>query len=261
MGVGGKVGGEIPLNMPAAQTQCAQKIFSEGDGDSGTLRQQLVQPNPGQAAERDFEAAGPVRSQRIRIGTLPGIPLREDFVRIGFLASEKPGLRQRDQVLMAAQLPSDLVIADLGKIEEVDFEPRDERRVQAVYCVEMPINFGAVIEILVSQESKTVDANLFRFRYDVLRLAGQIFLQKANAVGKIIGGKEKPSRSSAGGTQSVSARLQPHSAEGGVEPLGNLLAHASLEFVPTHMGQTRPESSSGNRHKQSLSSTSRYTPI
>src|SRR5271157_4446027 len=118
---------------------------------SATRREQLQQPYPGQAAEGHFEAACPVRTPRIGIGLLPGIPLRQEFPNVAFFVGEKPGLGQSNQVLMAAQLPCDLVIADLGKIKKVDLEPWDERRAQTVCCVKMPIDFCAVIEVAVSQ--------------------------------------------------------------------------------------------------------------
>src|SRR5580704_18950792 len=114
----------------------------------------MQQPNPGQTAECDFEAASPVHSKWIRIGTLPRIPLRKDLLRIGFVIGKQPGLRQRDQVLMTAQLPRDLVISDPGKIEKVDPEPRYQRCAQTMHCIEMPVDFGPVVEVPIPQESE-----------------------------------------------------------------------------------------------------------
>src|ERR1700680_4432107 len=130
-----------------------------------------------------------------------------------------------------------------------------------MYCVEMPINFGTVVEGPVSQQSKTVAGNLVRLRHNVLRLARQMLSNKANAFWDFICRKEKAPRRPGRTCYSIPARVQPQPEQGDVDPLGDFLAHTSLEFVPTHVAQAGPESSSGESHNQSLSSSSRYTPI
>src|SRR5579863_3913579 len=125
----------------------------------------------------------------------------------------------------------------------------------------MPVDFGTVIYVRVPQEPETMVANLICLRHDLRRLMRKMFAQEGNSPGNLARRKKEIPWRYGGETKSVPARLQPDPTQGDVEPLGNFLVHASLELVPTHVGQTRPKASSGEGHIQILSSSSRYTPI
>src|SRR5439155_9166906 len=122
----------------------------EISGKDGAICKQVMHPEPGHAAERDFEAAATIYSERIRISASPRRQLLQEFSHITVLMGQLPSFCQRDQVLMPIQLPDDFVVADLIEIEKINFEPGPKRRTCSVYNVEMPINLGAIIKIFVS---------------------------------------------------------------------------------------------------------------
>lgn len=126
--------------------------------------------------------------------------------------------------------------------------------------IEMPVNFRTVGDILIAQKSKMMAANLLRVRHDLLCLLGQVFSEQPNPAIALLIRKEKITSRCRGKMQPIPRGLPPNLVPSDVEPFGDLLAQASLQFIPTHVGQARPESSSAERHTQILSSTSRYTP-
>ncbi len=162
---------------------------------------------------------------------------------------------------MTAQFPGDFVIADRRKIEKINLEPRYQRRAQTMHGVEMPIDFGAIVEVTVAQESETVAANLIRFRHNRLRLMGQMFPQEANALREFIRRKRKISRRFGG----VRNPFRP-----GCSPILHKVTSSRFETS----WRARVSSSSQlmlDKRDQSLrpvrgtttslSSSSRYTPI
>jgi hypothetical protein len=54
------------------------------------------------------------------------------------------------------------MIAYLRKIQKANLEPRFQRSAFSVDCVEMPIDFWTVLDILVSQETKAMLKNSVR---------------------------------------------------------------------------------------------------
>src|SRR5580658_969637 len=123
-----------------------------------------------------------------------------------------------------------------------------------MHRVKMPIDFGAVVEIPIAQESETMPPNLVGFRHDSCCLVRQMFPEQGDAPGKFIARKEEISYGRGRARNSVPARLQSHATQSDVEPLGNLLVHARGKFVQAHVGQAKPEASFGKGHTQSLSS-------
>ncbi len=78
---------------------------------------QVIDPDPGQGAKRDFKRARPIDAAHKRIGGNPALYLSERLRAEPFLLCELERLRQQNQVLVAVQLPNPLVIADALHIE------------------------------------------------------------------------------------------------------------------------------------------------
>ena len=91
---------------------------------------------------------------------MPVPPLTEYFHRKFPIAGEPVSFGQRHQMLVTIQFPSDFGIPDLGKIEIVDFEPRFARCSLAMHPVAVPVDGITVIQIFISQQVKTMTADL-----------------------------------------------------------------------------------------------------
>ena len=81
---------------------------------------------------------------------LPVNPLRENLGAEAVVFGGLPGLRQSDEVLVTIQLPDDFVIADLIEVQEWDLIPGFAGGALAVNGVEVPIDGGTEIEVLVA---------------------------------------------------------------------------------------------------------------
>src|ERR1700720_147061 len=134
----------------------------------------MAYPQPRDTSKRHFQAAAPVDADRIRVCPLPGVPLLLQFGSVLFLSGQSPGLRQDHQMLMPVQFPRDLVITDLGEIEKIDLEPWFEWRPFAMDYIQMPINFGAVVEVRVSQQAEAVTTDFVRLTEDAFHLRAQV---------------------------------------------------------------------------------------
>src|SRR5882672_1321141 len=113
--------------------------------------QQLIHPNPGHTAEGDLQRTTPVDPERVWVGFDPASELGDYFADIFFIVAEQPGLGQRDQVLVAIEFPSDLVVAHDREIEKGNLEPGIERRSLSVDSIQMPVDLGAIVEIFIAQ--------------------------------------------------------------------------------------------------------------
>ena len=78
---------------------------------------QVVNPDPGERAERHLEGAGPVDAALERVRLHPAFPLRKGVVQKLRPARQPPRLREQNQVLMPIDLPDDLVVARARGIE------------------------------------------------------------------------------------------------------------------------------------------------
>src|SRR5580698_8484361 len=78
---------------------------------------QVIDPDPGQGAKRDFESAGPVGPAMKRVGRDPAFELRLNFVPMASVAGQQKRLGQDNQVLMTIQFPDQFVVARAGRVE------------------------------------------------------------------------------------------------------------------------------------------------
>ena len=107
--------------MPAVLRQGFEQIRMKFSRKNGTIREQLANPQPRKRAKRDFEAAGPIDSHRIRVFLTPVIPLGAQFVNVTLVSGEAVRFRQRDQMLVAIQFPNDFVISNFAEISNKEF--------------------------------------------------------------------------------------------------------------------------------------------
>jgi hypothetical protein len=90
------------------------------------------------------------------------LPLNEDFTGESRLTREPVRFGQRHKMLVAIQLPSNFGIPDFVEIEVSNLEPRYTRSLLSVHNIAVPVDFRAVIQILVTEQIETVRANAFR---------------------------------------------------------------------------------------------------
>src|SRR5260370_13956637 len=101
--------------MPGVQIKLALPFGAEPGRQ--LLSNQVVHPDPGARAKRGLQRARPINSAMKRIFLEPVVELRANLGQIRGVARESIRLRQDHQVLMAIQLPNDLVISGLARVE------------------------------------------------------------------------------------------------------------------------------------------------
>src|SRR3954462_12831498 len=138
----------MALDMASVKSQSAEPFVAEVGNSRSTLHN-VGGPQPGQAAESRFQAAGPVNAYRIGVFCPPVPPLPQHLVGKAAIACQSVGLGQRDQVLMAIQFPRDLAVPDLRKIQIMNLVKRLSRSSFSVNGVEMPVDRTAEIKALV----------------------------------------------------------------------------------------------------------------
>src|SRR6516162_5398333 len=99
----------------------------------------MPDPEPGHAAERHFQTAGPVYADRVGVLLLPVVPLVEQLAGILFLAADAVGLGQGNEMLVPIQLPDSLRVTHLRKIEIANAEPGFTRDPLVVDNVQLPV--------------------------------------------------------------------------------------------------------------------------
>src|SRR5882762_2962117 len=80
-------------------------------------RSQMINPNPGERAERYLEGARPVDAALERILFEPALDLRADFEWVLFCSRQRIRLPQQNQVLVPVQLPYEFMVSHGGKIQ------------------------------------------------------------------------------------------------------------------------------------------------
>src|SRR5437588_9478115 len=116
---------------------------------------------PRKAAERHFQAAGPIDTYRIRVLALPVLPLLNNL-RDKFLVVRQPVcLRQSYQMLMAVQFPDDFAVAYFFKIEISNFVKQLPRRSFPMYRVAVPIDVRPIIQSFVTEQIELAPAHPF----------------------------------------------------------------------------------------------------
>ena len=146
--------------MTTVDRLIAQPLATKVRGEGGGSFQQVIHPYPGKTAKGYFEAARPIDADRVWILDMPVPPLAEYF-RCKFpVAGEPVSLSQCHHMLVTIQFPDDFGVPNLRKIEVVDFEPRFARCSLVVHPVAVPIYLITVIQIFISQQVKTMTADL-----------------------------------------------------------------------------------------------------
>src|SRR6267143_1062765 len=107
--------------------------------------QELPHPDPRKAAESDFEAAGPIYAQGVRVFLVPVVVDAFQLPHKAYFARQKPRFGECYQKLMAAELPSYLAVAYFIEIKVSYFWPGLERGAFAADDVELPVDIIAII--------------------------------------------------------------------------------------------------------------------
>src|SRR5580698_5552 len=182
------------LDMTSADRQRSQPFGLEIGVPSRGICQQIINRKPRKTAEGNLERTRPIDAHRIRIVTLPMVPLVEQLGRVLVVPAESVSLRQRCQMLVPIQFPGNLAVADLQKIEVANLEPGPKRRAFVVNTVVMPIDLGSIIEILIPQQIETVAANPLCPGLDPLYFPRKSLFQQRTDRPNAAGVKEKLSR-------------------------------------------------------------------
>src|ERR1700704_3111424 len=83
---------------------------------------------------------------------------------------------------MPVQFPDHLVVANRRKVEKRNLEPGIERGALFMDAVQMPVDFGAIVEILVAQQSEVMTADLVRLLKYFRSLGGQTCTQQISTL-------------------------------------------------------------------------------
>lgn len=90
-------------------------------------------------------------------------------------------------MLMTAQLPNYFVIADFGKIQEIDFEPRPKRRSLVVHRIKVPIDWFAIIEGGIPQQRKSMPADVVGFGQDCGDVIWKMLAEQSDPIIQVAG--------------------------------------------------------------------------
>ncbi len=109
--------------------------------------------------------------------------MRDEFANalVVLIAAQQLRFGQRHQMLVTVQFPNDLVVADRREIEKRDFAPGIERSALAMHGVEMPVDFTAEVEILITEQAKTMGADLIGVAQNGGHFFGQMLAQQFGA--------------------------------------------------------------------------------
>src|SRR5215813_13551899 len=91
---------------------------------------------------------------------------------ISLIASQRIGLSQCREILMAIQFPDDLLVAGKLRIEIVELTPVNQRQMLAALWLKVPIDWPAETEISKSQQIKVAFTDPIRLLDDALRAVG-----------------------------------------------------------------------------------------
>ena len=159
MGVGAEVVGEVTLDMRQLPIDRDQHVYQPRAGTSNARlptpnsQQGVQRPGPGECTEGDLEHARPVDANEWRIRGKPAFELIDDRPRVARLACQPRRPAKLHPVLMAIQLPDDLVVANL-RIQKRHVAIEDTRCGAAVNWIEMPVHMAirGVREVAIAEE-------------------------------------------------------------------------------------------------------------
>src|SRR5580704_452042 len=106
----------------------------------------VIDPDPRQRAECDFERTGPVSPAMKRVGDDPAFELRANFVQVAHVARQQIGLRQNNQVLVAVQFPDRLVVARARRVEIRNAAKVAETGFNPAQIVAAPADIGTGVD-------------------------------------------------------------------------------------------------------------------
>ncbi len=165
--------------------------------------------------------------------------MRDNFTDIFLVVAKQPCFGQRDQVLVAVQLPRDFVITDHGEVEEGNLEPGIERCALFVDAVQVPVDLGAIIYRVIAQQTKMMAADIVSLVQDFQGLVGQMLAKESGAILRFAVREEKfgPVRQTS--LDANGRRWPAQSMAGEVDLLVEFLSSARADFLPVHVRQSR----------------------
>src|SRR5207237_5727706 len=75
MGIGREIGGKVVLDVPTIDTEGPQPFVTKAGQHGGRFCEKKIGPNPREATEGHFQAAGPIYADWIRVFIVPVLPL------------------------------------------------------------------------------------------------------------------------------------------------------------------------------------------
>jgi hypothetical protein len=126
------------------------------------------------------------------------------------------------------------MVADDGEVEKWNLEPRLERRTLAMNAIEVPVDFGAVVEILIAKQTKTMLADFVCLAHDGFRLVRQMLPQQFSADARLTGGEKELSHRD-WLPKSDPVRPHSHAVAQQIASLMELLPAARANFFPVRM--------------------------
>src|SRR5260370_20213652 len=90
-------------------------------GQRRRIRKQEIHPKPGKAAERHFQAAGPIYPDGVGILRVPVLPLAKYFADKCLVSRQTVCFRQSYKMLVAIEFPGNFAVAYFLEIEISDF--------------------------------------------------------------------------------------------------------------------------------------------
>lgn len=158
--IGREVIGEIDFEVQAVMIEPCEKPMPERVVE--TISHKMIDPDPGERAERDFESAGPIDAVLEGVLREPALQLPHDLGEKLLPAGKQISLREQDQMLVAIDLPNAFVVAGAGSVEVGNAAEIQGAGFDAAHIIAAPADIGAGFEG-DSEERESMVENVLRY--------------------------------------------------------------------------------------------------
>src|SRR6266536_379929 len=140
---------------------------------------------------------------------------------------------------MPVQFPRNLVVAGKPELKKRNLEALVEGRALLVHAVQMPVDLGAVVKVVVTKQTKTMLADLIGLAHDLCSFVRQMQAHQFGTLGGLTTREKEIRVLGCRCVQPDGARTNTQAVPKKVASLMNLLSQAHPHFFPVHAGQAR----------------------
>ncbi len=161
VGIGTGIGRQKRLDVSTVQVEELQRAPERGLGQGWRGLEEVQPPDPGNRAERQLEAAGPVDPAFGRVPVHPAHQVLHERRRVPFVPAIPVGFPQNHEVLMPIELPNQLVVGRTVGLGVLDHAPMQAADALSGHRIEVPVHREAKVHAGTSQQVEQPLPNTF----------------------------------------------------------------------------------------------------